>query len=68
MIACARCGKMILPHRACPACGYYKGKMIINVLEKLEKNERKKREKEIQSREKETKKQEDLNLKELSKK
>ena len=59
---------MILMHRACPACGYYKGKMAVNVLEKVEKSERKKREKEIQIKEKETKKQETLSLKELSKK
>ena len=59
---------MILTHRACPACGYYKGRMVVNVLEKVEKSEKKKREKEIQIKEKETKKQENLSLKELSKK
>ncbi len=68
LVACARCGKMILTHRACPACGYYKGRMVVNVLEKVEKSEKKKREKEIQIKEKETKKQENLSLKELSKK
>ena len=59
---------MILTHRACPACGYYKGRMVVNVLEKVEKSEKRKREKEIQIKEKETKKQENLSLKELSKK
>ncbi len=25
------CGQPMLPHRACPACGQYKGKQVINV-------------------------------------
>ncbi|EKD87254.1 MAG: hypothetical protein ACD_36C00174G0002 [uncultured bacterium] len=28
LIKCANCGKMRLPHRACPHCGYYDGKVI----------------------------------------
>ena len=68
LVACPRCGKKTLAHRACPACGYYQGKMVINVLEKLEKGERKKREKEIQAKEKEAVREETLSLKELSKK
>ncbi len=26
--ACANCGAAVQPHRACPACGYYKGKKV----------------------------------------
>lgn len=33
---CSHCHKMILPHRVCPACGFYKGKSVIPVIEKAE--------------------------------
>lgn len=26
---CANCGDVTVPHRACPACGYYKGRKVI---------------------------------------
>lgn len=29
LIACSNCGQLILPHRVCPMCGYYKGKEVI---------------------------------------
>lgn len=48
---CQKCGNFILPHQVCPFCGYYKGKMVIDVLAKLEKKERKKREKEMKLKE-----------------
>ena len=28
---CAQCGKTTLPHRACPACGYYRGRQIVTI-------------------------------------
>jgi large subunit ribosomal protein L32 len=28
LIACANCGEPSVPHRACAACGYYKGKSV----------------------------------------
>jgi large subunit ribosomal protein L32 len=28
---CAQCNQPKLPYRACPACGYYKGKPVISV-------------------------------------
>ena len=36
---CSQCKKPTLPHRACPHCGYYKGKpvVIIKVKEKKKK-------------------------------
>jgi large subunit ribosomal protein L32 len=64
---CQKCGHFILPHIVCPFCGYYKGRQIIDVLAKLSKKERKKREKEIKMKEKEEKKK-PLTLRELSKK
>lgn len=28
LIACANCGEPSVPHRACAACGHYKGKAV----------------------------------------
>ena len=28
-IACKNCGAAIKPHRACPECGFYKGKNVL---------------------------------------
>lgn len=47
---CSKCGKKLLPHVVCPACGYYKGKEVINVLAKLDKKERKLKEREMQAK------------------
>lgn len=33
-VACSHCHKLILPHRICPYCGYYKGKSVIPIVEK----------------------------------
>ena len=30
---CPNCGAKMLPHRACAACGYYKGKQVLEVKE-----------------------------------
>ena len=68
---CLKCGKPVLPHTVCQNCGYYKEKEIINVLEKLTKKERKKREKEMASKEKTEgggEKTKPLTIEELSKK
>jgi large subunit ribosomal protein L32 len=29
LIACANCGDPSVPHRACPSCGFYKGKKVV---------------------------------------
>jgi len=69
---CPKCGKPVLPHTICPNCGCYKGREVIDVLAKLKKKERKKREKEIETKgreeKKELKKQRSLSWKELSRK
>jgi len=51
---CSHCGKDVLPHTICANCGYYKGRQVIDVLARLDKKERKKKEKELQEHEKET--------------
>ncbi len=33
LVACPNCGKLVMPHRACPACGQYKGRVVLNVEE-----------------------------------
>ncbi len=48
---CPKCGKATLPHRACANCGSYKGRQVIDVLKKLNKIERKAKEKELKKNE-----------------
>lgn len=64
---CSHCGNAILPHTVCQNCGYYKGRQVIDVLAKLDKKERKKKEKELHAHEEESaKKGETLSAQELS--
>lgn len=28
---CSNCGQPHLPHRVCPACGYYKGRQVVSI-------------------------------------
>jgi len=70
LTACSKCGKPVLSHTVCLNCGYYKGVEVIDVLKKLTKKERKKREKEMAAKgteEKEKAKAKPLTLEELSK-
>jgi large subunit ribosomal protein L32 len=30
---CSHCGQVVMPHRVCPNCGYYKGRKIIEPAE-----------------------------------
>lgn len=58
---CEHCDKPVLPHRACPHCGYYRGRKVLDVeakeLKRLEK-EKAKKEKEQAKEEKKEKKTE----------
>lgn len=44
---CSHCTKAVMPHAVCQNCGYYKGRQVIDVLAKLDKKERRKKEKEL---------------------
>lgn len=44
---CPKCKEAIVPHHFCEFCGTYKGRQVVDVLAKLTKKERKKKEKEI---------------------
>ena len=48
---CSHCGQPTAPHTLCANCGYFKDRQVVNVLAKLDKKERKKREKELHAHE-----------------
>jgi len=52
---CPKCGKSIIHHTVCPFCGHYAGREVIDVMAKLNKKEKKKREKDIKEKEREDK-------------
>lgn len=29
LVRCPQCHELTMPHRVCPACGYYKGKEVV---------------------------------------
>jgi len=65
---CSKCGFVVLPHRLCWNCGTYSGMEIIDVLAKLTKKERKKKEKEMAGVQEEQVQGKDMSMEELSKK
>jgi len=65
---CPKCGEPILSHNVCSNCGAYSGKEIIDVMAKLNKKEKKKKQKEMTAQEKEQGSQKPMNMEELSKK
>lgn len=65
---CSKCGKETLPHNICWNCGHYKGEQVINVMEKLDKKEKKRREKQISVKEKSGGGEGPLTMENLSKK
>ena len=64
---CGHCRQAKLPHVICGNCGWYGGRQAVDVLAKLDKKERKKREKELHKHEEEhAEKGEKLSAEELS--
>jgi len=53
LVPCPKCGVLKKPHFVCDSCGYYKKEEVVNVLEKLNKKEKKRKEKEMAAKEKE---------------
>ncbi len=68
LTVCPKCGKKVRPHTVCLNCGYYKGGEVIDVMKKLGKKERKKKEKEITEKGEEEKEGKTLSMEELSRK
>jgi len=48
---CGHCAKPARPHAVCRNCGWYNGRQVIDVLARLDKKERKKKEKELAAKE-----------------
>lgn len=66
-VSCSHCKQETISHQICKNCGYYAGRKVIDVLAKLGKKERKKKEKELHKHETEAaEKGEALNAEELS--
>ncbi len=47
ILSCQKCKEPALPHTACLNCGTYKGREVIDVLKKLSKKDKKKKQKEL---------------------
>jgi len=54
--SCSKCGKPVLPHRACKFCGTYRGKQILTIKSKKKTEKQKSQERRHKEREKEAKK------------
>jgi len=66
--ACKKCAKPVLAHTLCQNCGTYRGREVIDVLAKLDKKQRKQKEKELARQEGATPiESKDLNPEQLSK-
>ena len=63
---CPKCKETVLPHHLCQNCGSYSGREVVDVLAKLTKKERKKKEKEFAEEAKKAPAK-DLSMEELSK-
>lgn len=37
LVKCTKCAAMIKPHVACPKCGHYKGKEVVDTMKKAVK-------------------------------
>lgn len=41
LVECTNCGERVYPHHACTACGFYKGKQVLQIKVKESKKENK---------------------------
>jgi large subunit ribosomal protein L32 len=51
LTSCPKCKQPVPPHTTCPNCGTYKNRVIFDVMAKLEKKERREKEKELSQQE-----------------
>ena len=66
-VRCSHCNQPVRSHVMCDNCGYYAGRQVVDVLAKLDKKERKQKEKELHTHETEAvAKGGSLNAEELS--
>jgi len=68
LTVCPKCGKPVLMHVICKNCGFYKGAEVIDIMKKLTKKEKKAKQKEIESKEKQEASVKPLSMEGLSKK
>jgi large subunit ribosomal protein L32 len=65
---CPKCGQKALPHTVCGNCGYYKGREVIDVMKRLNRKEKKEKEREIAGQETKAAENKPLSAEGLSKK
>lgn len=65
---CVHCGYEIRPHTVCINCGKYQDRQVVDVLGKLTKKEKKKKERELAAQEAEATVRKGLDAETLSKK
>lgn len=65
---CPKCSEPILSHQICQNCGVYAGREVVDVLAKLNKKERKKKEKEMAESKKEQAPEKEMSMEDMSKK
>ncbi len=47
---CPKCKEAMTPHIVCKNCGFYNGREVIDVFAKLDKKEKKRKEKEVSTK------------------
>jgi len=66
-VVCSNCSKQILPHRACPFCGFYKGRSVITIkIKGTKKDGKAKQEKKTDKKERKGGKKKSLSAEKLS--
>lgn len=65
---CSHCGQEKFSHAVCFNCGWYNGRQVINVFARLDKKERKQKQKELEKAGEESESKRPLDAKELSRK